>query len=117
VREYYAEQGLPKDPQRRLELHTPSAIKEADGWEPHRDNLGIEDERHRRMATEGALLGGLMEYGFNPERVIVSDGAGQFAILLHALCWVHAERWMHKTIPLNDPHREDMAKVRDEIWT
>jgi len=117
ARDYYAEQGLPKEPQRRLELHTQSPIMEADCWEQHLDGLGIEGERHRRIATEGALLGGLIECGFNPELVIVSDGAGQFAILLHALCWVHAERLIHKTIPLNDTHREDIAKVRGEIWT
>jgi len=34
--------------------------------------------------------------------VIVSDGTGQFVILLYALCWVHAERLVHKLIPLND---------------
>ena len=43
-----------------------------------------------------------MEKGFSPEMVIVSDGAGQFAILLHALCWIHAERLVHKLIPLNE---------------
>ena len=49
--------------------------------------------------------------------VIVSDGAGQFAILLHALCWVHAERLIHKLIPLNESHRQDQERVRDELWT
>lgn len=114
--EYYAEQKLPKEPLRRLELHTQTPIAKSDCWEQHLDALGIEDERHRRTATEGALLGGLIECGFNAELIIVSDGAGQFAILLHALCWVHAERLIHKTIPLNDQHREDIAKVRGEIW-
>ena len=48
--------------------------------------------------------------------MIVSDGAGQFAILLHALCWVHAERLVHKLIPLNECHREEQQRVRGEIW-
>jgi hypothetical protein len=26
---------------------------------------------------------------------IISDGAGQFTILQHGLCWVHAERLIH----------------------
>jgi len=80
------------------------------------DTLEITVERHRRMATEGALLGRLIESGFSLDLAIVSDGAGQFAILLHALCWVHAERWVHKLIPLNDRHREEQARVRGEIW-
>ena len=86
-------------------------------WEAPLKTLGITSERHRRIATEGALLGGLLEKGLSRELVIVSDGAGQFAILLHALCWVHAERLIHKLIPLNDQHRLDQQRVRDEIWT
>jgi hypothetical protein len=26
---------------------------------------------------------------------VLSDDAGQFAVGLHALCWVHAERLVH----------------------
>jgi hypothetical protein len=78
--------------------------------------LEIKDKRHVRIATEGALLGSLLEKGFNPELAIISDGAGQFAILLHGLCWIHAERLVHKLIPMNDLQREAIAKVRDQIW-
>ncbi len=77
--------------------------------------LGIATERHRRIATEGGLLGGLLEQGLSTDLAIVSDGAGQFSILRHALCWVHAERLVHKLIPLNDQHRQDLARVRGEI--
>ena len=34
--------------------------------------------------------------GFLPDTVIVSDDAGQYTVGRHALCWVHAERLMHK---------------------
>jgi len=74
-------------------------------------------ERHRRIATEGALLGSLLAHGFSPELAIVSDDAGQFDILLHGLCWVHAERLVHKLISLNAAHREDIARVRGQIWS
>jgi len=79
--------------------------------------LGIKSERHIRIATEGALLGDLLEKGLNPELAIISDGAGQFAILLHALCWIHAERLIHKLIPVSDSQREAIAQVRDQIWS
>ena len=46
----------------------------------------------------------------------MSDDAGQFNILQHALCWIHAERLVHKTLPLNDTHRQEIAHVRDQIW-
>jgi hypothetical protein len=117
---YLHEEHLPKEPLRRLQAHTQTMIGEVACWEAHLDALGIASERHRRIATEGALLGGLIEKGFSPELAIVSDGAGQFAILLHALCWVHAERLVHKLIPLNERHRQDHARAgtrrRAQIW-
>ena len=113
---YLKEERLPKEPMRRLQAHTHTTIAEVACWEDHLDALGIACERHRRIATEGALLGGLIGKGFSPELAIVSDGAGQFAILLHALCWVHAERLVHKLIPLNERHRQDQERVRGEIW-
>ena len=113
---YLQEERLPKEPLRRLQAQTRATICEVACWEAHLDALGITRERHRRIATEGLLLGGLIEKGFSLDLVIVSDGAGQFAILLHALCWVHAERLVHKLIPLNEQHRLDQERVRDEIW-
>ena len=58
---YLHEERLPKEPLRRLQAHTHTTISEVTRWEAHLDALGIESERHRRIATEGALLGGLME--------------------------------------------------------
>ena len=46
----------------------------------------------------------------------MSDYAGQFNILLHGLCWVHSERLIHTLLPLNEGHREDIAKIRGELW-
>lgn len=114
--DYLKAQGLPQEPLRRLRAHWPAGVSDPDCWGQHLDAMGIDQERHRRIATEGALLGGLMDKGFSPDLAIVSDGAGQFAILLHALCWVHAERLVHKLIPLNDLHRQDQARVRGEMW-
>jgi hypothetical protein len=114
--EYWREQGLAQVVRERLEAGFSEPIRDAECWEVQLDRLGIFDQRHRRIATEGALLGGLIDTGFSLELAIISDGAGQFAILLHALCWVHAERLVHKLIPLNDRHREDQQRVRSEIW-
>ena len=114
--DYMREQGLPQEARRRVETHLTAAIAEPDCWAQHLDALGIDADRHRRIATEGALLGGLIEKGFSLDLAIVSDGAGQFNILLHGLCWIHAERLVHKLIPLNDAHQQDQTLVRDEIW-
>lgn len=71
---------------------------------------------HVRIATEGALLGSVLDHGINPNLSVVSDDAGQFNILLHGLCWVHAERTIHKLVGFNDPQRAALEKVRTQIW-
>lgn len=79
-------------------------------------SMNIRGERHIRIATEGVLLGSVLSHGFCNDLVIVSDDAGQFDILQHALCWIHAERLIHKTLPLNELHRQEIGYVRDQIW-
>jgi hypothetical protein len=37
--------------------------------------------------------------------VIISDDAGQFMVGCHALCWVHAERLVHKLDTFTDHQR------------
>lgn len=85
-------------------------------WKKYLENLQVTDKRHIRILTEGALVGALFRRGFNPNLVIVSDDAGQFNILLHALCWIHAERTIHKLIPFHDQQRIDLENVRSQIW-
>ena len=113
---YMLEQGLSSAVHEQLKAHATSTPMSLQVWYKHLTALGIKDERHVRIATEGALLGSLLEKGFNPELVIVSDCAGQFSIQLHALCWIHAERLIHKLIPVNDLQRQAIALVRDDVW-
>lgn len=80
------------------------------------DALGMHVQRYRRIATEGALLGSLKGLHIAENLAIISDDAGQFNVLTHGLCWVHAERLVHKMLPLNDQHRIDIARVRGQIW-
>ena len=77
---------------------------------------GIVKPRHIKIVTEGALLGSVLERGINKELVIVSDDAGQFNILLHALCWIHAERNIKKLVGFNEEQRQDLESVRGLIW-
>ena len=48
--------------------------------------------------------------------VVVSDDAGQFAVGQHALCWVHAERLVHKLDAFTDLQRAAQEGVRALIW-
>lgn len=58
----------------------------------------------------------MFEKGLNPILAIISDGAGQFAVLLHGMCWVHAERLVHTLIPFSDLQRKAIDSVRSAIW-
>ena len=60
-----------------------------------------------RARTGGlaALWGAIEAEGLLGQAVIVSDDAGQFRVGDHALCWVHAERLVHKLVPANDKQR------------
>ena len=69
-----------------------------------------------RLATEGALLGSVKANGFLPNTGILSDGAGQFDVGRHALCWVHADRLVHKLDTFTDLHRTAQDHIRGLIW-
>jgi len=69
-----------------------------------------------RIATEGALWGCVAEQGLLNSTVIVSDGAGQFNIAEHALCWVHAERLVHKLDTFCEAHVQAKERIRARIW-
>ena len=69
-----------------------------------------------RIASEGALLGSLIAHGVSSELVVLSDGAGQYDVLGHAACWLHAERPLARMIPYSEEHRAAIARVRGEIW-
>ncbi|MBL8796149.1 MAG: transposase [Planctomycetia bacterium] len=94
----------------------PLQFAAAAAWQARLTERTIDDERHVRIATEGALLGGLLERGVSRELVILSDGAPQFDLWQHASCWIHAERPLAKLVPHNDEHRAAIEKIRQQIW-
>jgi len=79
------------------------------------DTLGITPDPIK-VATEAALWGAVCEQGLLDDTVIVSDGAGQFRVGEHALCWVHAERLVYKLQPQCAAHRRALDLKRSLIW-
>ena len=69
-----------------------------------------------QIATEAALWGSVAEQGLLAGAVIVSDGARQFRIAEHALCWVHAERLIHKLDTFCEAHLQAKERIRARIW-
>jgi hypothetical protein len=113
---YMREQGLAHTPVKALDENRRHLLHDALAWEVHLNAVQIEGQRHRQIATEGALLGELAERGLHERLAIISDDAGQFKVLRHGLCWIHAERLIHTLLPLNDDHRDDIATVRGQVW-
>lgn len=84
-------------------------------WNDFLAQKGIVSDRHVQTATEGALLGSVIEHGLS-DLVVISDDAGQFNVFVHALCWIHAERLIGKIVPLTEQQTTDLETVRDRIW-
>jgi Transposase IS66 family len=112
---YWEKQGLSMPLVEQLHQGR-QAFTSEEAWQARLEELAITSDRHVRLATEGALLGGLIERGVSPELVVLSDGAPQFDVLVHASCWIHAERPLVKLVPYNDQHRAVIEQVRGQIW-
>jgi hypothetical protein len=113
---YMEAQKLPPKELLKFSQLLDTAYKNEETWQEKLVALNITMPRHIQIATEGALLGSVLEYGFNTDMVIVSDDAGQFNILLHALCWIHAERTIHKLVGFNDNQSKALEETRSNIW-
>jgi len=111
----------------RLAEHPDQFFADQAAWSAHLDRLGIAALKSlpppRRglpdpvmLATEGALWGSVKAHGFLPGTVIVSDDAGQFNVGQHGLCWVHAERLVHKLDTFTDEQRDAQSRIRALIW-
>ena len=89
-------------------------------WQAHLDRLGLASLAVTpdpvQIATEGALWGSLKAHGFLPNTVIVSDDAGQFNVGQHGLCWVHAERLVHKLDTFTEHQQTAQQHVQGLIW-
>jgi len=87
-------------------------------WERQLATWKVCGDEARRIVTEAGLFGTLMHYGMYVGQPLVSDDAGQFKIsgLLHALCWLHAERSIRKLVPLSPREQQAIDGVRDAVW-
>lgn len=113
---YMEANRLPHYVLKTIIAHRGSIFADDVQWGAFLADSGIVKEHHRKIATEGALIGSVIEHGISDKLVIVSDDAGQFNVLTHALCWIHAERTIEKIIPFSDEAKKDLDTVKDQIW-
>ena len=118
--DYMREHGLSGTVIQRLAGHAQRQFADPTAWQHHLEQLGITALQvtpdPTRVATEGVLWGAIAEHGFLNEAVIVSDDAGQFNVGEHALCWIHAERLVHKLETFTDQQYAAQQHVRGLIW-
>lgn len=86
---YAFDQGISICTQDILDEYVDKKFPDKATWERFLKRKGITSEKDQRIATEAALLGSAIFHGLRPTMGIISDAAGQFDILIHALCWIH----------------------------
>jgi hypothetical protein len=87
-------------------------------WEQQLDDWQVTHADHRRMLSEAALWGSLMDHELYLHQPLLSDDAAQFKLLgyAHGLCWLHAERHVARLIPLAPQQQRAYDQTRDAIW-
>src|SRR5689334_14607736 len=117
---YRRQHSLPASLIGRLMGEPQSCFADEAAWLAHLDRLGFTTltvtPEPVRVATEGALWGSVQGHKFLCDAVVLSDDAGQFNVGRHALCWIHAERLVHKLEAFTDPNRAAQQRMRKVIW-
>ncbi len=113
---YMVEHDMPAQVLSRLEAAKGQCFVDAVAWQAERERLGVTAKLHVRLASEAALLGSVMAHGCNPELVILSDDAGQFAVLTHAQCWIHGDRRLERLNAFNDQYQQEQDGIRKQVW-
>jgi hypothetical protein len=112
---YMLEHGLSEPVITALLAHERRTFADEVAWGAHLEALGLGAGR-RRLVTEAALVGAIVARGLLTETVIVSDDAGQFDVLTHALCWVHAERHLRRVVCATAEQQRLVDLQRQLVW-
>jgi hypothetical protein len=117
---YMRDHGLPVATIALLKAEPETHFADQTAWLELLDRLGFNALKVTpdpvQVASEGALWGSVQSHGFLCDGVVLSDDAGQFNVGRHALCWVHAERLVHKLNVFTDKHVTAQKQVRGLIW-
>jgi len=109
--------GVEDDLLNRFEEHIGKKYKTRKGVNRLLNGLGIARKKLRGQCFEAGLIGFISETILKLGQVLLSDRAGQFAILDHAACWVHMERPLRKLKVETAEGEKDLERVREAIWT
>lgn len=115
---YMRERGVEVQVIDKLAAHPRKLFASQLEWLEHLAALPIDvfDRTLLRAVSEAAIWGSVVQHDFLRHAVVVSDDAGQFRIGHHGLCWVHAERLVHKLMPATRRQERAVKTTRDLIW-
>lgn len=116
ARHYLITQQLPQCHMVKLQFSTASVAQGEAAWQAYLQGLNITSLQPVKLLTEAAVLGSAIEHGLSPDLIILSDGAKQFAILVHALCWIHMERGIRRLPGNTAQQRQEIEAVQEELW-
>jgi transposase IS66 family protein len=112
---YMLERGVPETVITALLAHERHSFADEAAWSAHLAALGL-GAGSRRRVTEAALVGAIVARGLLADTVIVSDDAGRFDVLTHALCWVHAERHLRRVACATAEQQRLVDPRRQLVW-
>lgn len=113
---YCENQGLTAGYLALLRAHQGTILADTQAFESFLKRLNITALYAQRTLKEGCLIGSLVAHGFDPQKIIHSDGAGQFDVFCHALCWKHAERPLKKLHIHNPTQQEQYDTKMNAYW-
>jgi hypothetical protein len=103
-----------------LGAHEDKHFADSAAWHAHLERLGLTKLKRALdpvcIATEAALWGSITAHGLIADTVILSDGAPQFNVARHGLCWVHTERLVHTLDAFTAKNRAAKEQIQDLIW-
>ncbi|SCA62536.1 hypothetical protein SCG7086_AB_00100 [Chlamydiales bacterium SCGC AG-110-P3] len=86
-------------------------------WVRFLKKMKISGEKDVRILSEAAVLASAIHHGLPEGIPILTDAAPQFYLWTsHALCWIHEERHYRKLIPVSNHERDELDKIRGQIW-
>jgi hypothetical protein len=112
---YMLERGVPEAIVTALLAHERQGFADEAAWSGHLAALGL-GAGWRRLVSEAAMVGAITARGLLNDTVIVSDDAGQFDVLTHALCWVHAERHLRRVVCATAEQQRLVDLQRQLVW-
>lgn len=113
---YLSSHGLASCHLEKLSFSESVICQGESAWAAYLEGLDVVTPLAVRLVTEAALLGSVIAHGVSPELVILSDGAPQFVLFVHALCWIHMERGLRKLNGETPEQLREIEALRYQLW-